>query len=153
MGYLIDTSLLIAIERGRLTAADIHVITRQQPVYLSPVNFAEIRYGIELMTDARSRQRANAALRRMRRKPLLRINGDTAEVFGVLAAKLNQGGPWCRLPCPRPLACRPGGATRLHGPDRQREGLPGRSRIEMGSRESALMRPGALQMITKATAP
>jgi hypothetical protein len=29
-----------------------------------------------------------AALRRMRRKPLLRISGETAEVFGVVAAKL-----------------------------------------------------------------
>ena len=31
-------------------------------------------------------------LRRMRRKPLLRITGETAEVFGVLAAKLQRAG-------------------------------------------------------------
>ena len=41
MGWLIDTSLWIAVERGRLAAADIHAITRQDPVYLSPVNVAE----------------------------------------------------------------------------------------------------------------
>lgn len=92
MGFLIDTNLWIALERGSISAADIHAITREAPVYLSPVNLAEIRFGIELMTDARSRQRATAALRRMRRKPLLRITAETAEVFGVLAAKLTRGG-------------------------------------------------------------
>ena len=90
MGFLIDTSLWIAIERGRLSAADIYAITRQQPIYLSPVNVAEVRFGIELMTNARQRQRAMATLRRMRRKPLLRITGETAEVFGVIAAKLTR---------------------------------------------------------------
>ena len=92
MGFLIDTNLWIAIERGKLSAADVHAITLQAPVYLSPVNLAEIRFGIELMTDQKRRQRANAALRRMRRKPLLRITGETAEVFGVLAAKLAKTG-------------------------------------------------------------
>ena len=92
MGFLIDTNLWIAIERGQLSAADIHAITRQAPVYLSPVNLAEIRFGIELMTDAKQHQRATATLRRMRRKLLLRITGETAEVFGVLAAKLTRTG-------------------------------------------------------------
>ncbi len=92
MGYLIDTSLWIAIERGRLTAADIHAITRQAPVYLSPVNIAEIRFGMGLMSEAKSRQRAAAALRRMSRKPMLRITGNTGEIFGALAASLTQSG-------------------------------------------------------------
>ena len=92
MGFLIDTSLWIAVERGRLSAADIHAFTQQGPVYLSPVNLAEIRFGIELMTDPKSKRRATLALRRLRRKPLLRITGDTAEVFGVLAAKLARRG-------------------------------------------------------------
>ena len=92
MGFLIDTNLWIAIERGKLSVADIHAITRQEPVYLSPVNIAEIRFGIDLMTDAGSKQRAMAVLRRMRRKPLLRITGETAEVFGMLAAKLRRAG-------------------------------------------------------------
>ena len=92
MGFLIDTNLWIAVERGKLSAGDIHAITRQAPVYLSPVNLAEIRFGIELMTDAKSRLRAASTLRRMRRKPLLPITGATAEVFGVLAAKLARRG-------------------------------------------------------------
>jgi hypothetical protein len=58
MGFLIDTNLWIALERGRISAADIHAITKQQAVYLSPINVAEIRYGIELMTRLPNRQRA-----------------------------------------------------------------------------------------------
>jgi len=92
VGFLIDTNIWIAIERGRLSAADIHAITRQAPIYLSPVNLAEIRFGIELMADAKQKNKAMAMLRRMRRKPLLRIGAETAEVFGALAARLAKSG-------------------------------------------------------------
>ena len=44
------------------------------------------------MTDAKQKQRATATFRRLRRKPLLRITAETAEVFGVLAAGLTQSG-------------------------------------------------------------
>ena len=90
MGFLIDTNLWIAIERGTLTAADIHAITRQEPIYLSPVNVAEVRFGIELMKDAKQKQRAMTALRRMGRKPLLSITGETAEIFGAISARLTK---------------------------------------------------------------
>ena len=92
MGFLIDTNLWIAIERGKLSAADIHAITRQSPIYLSPVNIAEIRFGIDLMKNDKQKQRAMTTLRRMRRKPILRITGETAEVFGMVAAQLTQTG-------------------------------------------------------------
>ena len=92
MGFLIDTNLWIAVERGQLSAADIHAITRQEAIYLSPVNLAEIRFGIELMTNEKQKQRAMAKLRRLRRKPLLRITAKTAETFGVLAAMLTRTG-------------------------------------------------------------
>ena len=92
MGWLIDTSIWIAVERGTLGAADIHAITRQEPVYLSPVNIAEIRFGLELLRAGALKQKAAAALRRLRRKPQLRITVETAEVFGSLAAKLRKAG-------------------------------------------------------------
>jgi predicted nucleic acid-binding protein len=92
VGFLIDTNLWIAIERGKLSAADIHAITRQAPIYLSPINIAEIRFGIDLMKNDKQKQRAMTTLRRMRRKPLLRITGETAEVFGMISAKLTQTG-------------------------------------------------------------
>ena len=86
MGFLIDTNIWVAIERGTISAADIQTITRQEPVYVSPINLAELRYGIELMTDAKLKQRAQAMLRRMRRKPLLRITGEF--LSGALAGGL-----------------------------------------------------------------
>ena len=89
---MIDTSLWIAVERGSLAAADIHAITRQEPVYLSPVNVAEIRLGLELLRPGPQKQRATAMFRRLRRKPQLRITVETAETFGILAAKLKKAG-------------------------------------------------------------
>jgi len=99
VGWLIDTSLWIAVERGALGAADIHAITRQDPVHLSPVNIAEIQFGLELLRSGLQKQRASAMLRRLRRKPQLRITVDTAETFGVLAAKLRKAGkdPYIRV--------------------------------------------------------
>jgi hypothetical protein len=91
VGWLIDTSVWIAVERGALGAADIHAITRQEPVYLSPVNVAEIRFGLELLPPAQ-KQRGAAMLRRLHRKPQLRITLDTAQTFGILAAKLRKAG-------------------------------------------------------------
>ncbi len=87
-----DTSIWIAVERGTLGAADIQAITRQEPVYLSPVNVGEIRFGLELLRAGILKQKAAAALRRLRRKPQLRITVETAEVFGSLAAKLRKSG-------------------------------------------------------------
>jgi predicted nucleic acid-binding protein len=92
MGFLIDTNLWIGIERGKLTAADVHAITKQDSVFLSPVNIAEIRFGIDLMTDAKQKQKALLMLRRMKRKPVLRITAETGDVFGELSARLSQTG-------------------------------------------------------------
>lgn len=99
MGWLIDTDIWIAVERGAVSAADIQAITRQDPVYLSPVNIVEIRLGLELLGAGTLRQRASVALRRLRRKPQLRITLETADVFGVLAARLKKAGrdPHVRL--------------------------------------------------------
>jgi len=81
VGSLIDTNLCIAVEGGTLGADDIHEMTKQAPIYLSPVNVAEIRYGIELMKDDKQKQRAMSTLRRIRREPLLRITREVGMVF------------------------------------------------------------------------
>jgi predicted nucleic acid-binding protein len=92
VGWLIDTSIWIAVERGALGAADIHAVTRQQPVYLSPVNIAEMQFGLEMLRAGPLKQKAAAAIRRLRRKPQLRITVETAEVFGALAAHAKKAG-------------------------------------------------------------
>jgi hypothetical protein len=99
VGWLIDTSLWIAVERGALAAADVHAVTRHDPVYLSPVNVAEIRFGIEMMRPGPQKQRTTAMLRRLRRKPQLRLTVETSETFGILAARLRKAGrdPYVRV--------------------------------------------------------
>jgi predicted nucleic acid-binding protein len=92
VGWLIDTSLWIAVERGTLSAADIHAITRQEPVYLSPVNVAEIQFGIDLLPAGPKKHRAIATLRRISRKPQLRLTVETARTFGSLAARIKKAG-------------------------------------------------------------
>lgn len=92
MGWLIDTSLWIAVERGTFSAADVHAITRQDPIFLSPVNVAEIVFGLELLRSGPQKERATAMLRRLRRKPQLRMTLATAETFGRLAARIKKAG-------------------------------------------------------------
>lgn len=89
---MIDSSIWIAVERGLLAAADIHAIAGPAPVYLSPVNVAEIQFGLGLLPAGPGRQNASAMLRRLRRKPQLCITVETAEVFGSLAAQLRRAG-------------------------------------------------------------
>jgi predicted nucleic acid-binding protein len=92
VGFLIDTDIWVAVERGTLTPADIHAVTGTEPVFLSPVNVAELQMGIELVEDESIRRKALAAMRRLRRKPLLRIDHGTGEAFGRLAAHLRRQG-------------------------------------------------------------
>jgi predicted nucleic acid-binding protein len=92
VGWLIDTSIWIAVERGSLAAADIHALTKQEPIYLSPVNIAEMQFGLEMLSAGKLKQKAASALRRISRKPQLRITVETAEVFGGLCAKIEKSG-------------------------------------------------------------
>jgi hypothetical protein len=45
-----------------------------------------MQFGLELLQVGALKQRVAAAIRRLRRKPQLRITVETAEVFGSLAA-------------------------------------------------------------------
>jgi predicted nucleic acid-binding protein len=92
MGFLIDTCVWIDVEQGRLAPADVAAITGDEPVYLSPVTLAELKFGAEVAADEATRQKRLAALQRLQRKPLQPIDGQTAEVFGRLAASLRQSG-------------------------------------------------------------
>ena len=55
------------------------------------MNVAELRFGIDLMKDAKQKRRAMSTLR-PRCKPLLRITSEVGEVFGMIAAKLTHAG-------------------------------------------------------------
>ena len=78
------------MKRGALGAADVHAVTRQQPVHLSPANIADMQFGLEILRAGPLKQKAAAAIRRLRRKPQLRIAAKTAE---VLASAATHEGP------------------------------------------------------------
>ena len=88
MGFLIDTCIWIAVERGQISVADVQAVTKSEPVFIPPVTIAELRMGVELMSDQNQRLKSSAALRRLKRMPMLRIDWETGEAFGTLAAQL-----------------------------------------------------------------
>jgi predicted nucleic acid-binding protein len=92
VGYLIDTCLWIDVERGTLAPADVASVTGAEPVYLSPVTIAELKFGAENAATADLRQKRLSALARLKRKPLLVIDETTGEIFGDLATQVRKSG-------------------------------------------------------------
>ncbi len=92
MGFLIDTCVWIDVERGVLSAADVATFTGDEPVFLSPVTIAELKFGAEACADPRIRHKRLAVLRRLHSKPLLPIDGNTGDIFGTLAASIKTAG-------------------------------------------------------------
>lgn len=92
MGFLIDTCIWVDVERGFLAPADIAGITKNEPVYLSPVTIAELKFGAEVAPSADIRQKRLAAIHRLKKKPILRIDETTGEIFGALVASLRANG-------------------------------------------------------------
>lgn len=92
MAFLVDTCVWVNVERGVLAPGDVAVLTRNEPIFISPVTLAELRFGAEIAQDAGIRQKRLAALRRLAGKPLLSIDGVTGEIFGSLAAQIKAAG-------------------------------------------------------------
>jgi len=63
MGFLIDTGIWIAVERGQISPADVHVVTQTEPIFISPVNIAEMQVGAELIEEEKYRVKCLAVLR------------------------------------------------------------------------------------------
>lgn len=92
MGVLIDTCVWVEVERGRLSAADVAAFTGKEPVFISPVTIAELQFGVETAARPEIRQVRSSALARLKRKPLLRIDGDTGIIAGQLNVSLQKMG-------------------------------------------------------------
>jgi len=92
MGFLVDTSIWIAVERGKLAVGDLHAITKQSPVFVSHVDIAELTFGIALMDDVSKQLKAKSLVKRLSKKPLLKMTAETGEVFGTIAAQLSRAG-------------------------------------------------------------
>ncbi len=92
MGFLIDTCIWIDVERGSIAPQDVVNITGDEPVYISPVTIAELKFGAENTASLDLRQKRIAALARLKKKPVLWIDETTGEIFGDLAAQIKKGG-------------------------------------------------------------
>ena len=92
MGVIIDTSLWIEVERGRLSPGDVAAVTGEEPVFVAPPVLAELEYGVHRAKTRDQRQKRAAAVARIRRKPCLVIDAETGVTFGRLAADLDSAG-------------------------------------------------------------
>ena len=92
MGVIIDTSVWVDVERGRLSPGDVAAVTGDEPVDLAPPVLAELQYGVERAKSPAQRQKRAAALARMRHKPCLVMDAETGATFGRLAAALDGAG-------------------------------------------------------------
>ena len=92
MGFLVDTCVWIDVERERLRPCRCGGVMASEPVFISPVTLAELRFGADIARDPGVRQRRLVALRRLARRPLLPIDGTTGDIFGSLAAHISAAG-------------------------------------------------------------
>ena len=92
MGFLIDTCIWVDVERGDISPRDVSRYTGSEAVYISPVTIAELTYGAEITADENIRQKRMAAIARLQKKPMLRIDEITGTIFGRIAALLTRQG-------------------------------------------------------------
>jgi predicted nucleic acid-binding protein len=67
MGFLIDTCVWIDVERGYVSPDAVEQITKDEPVFISPVTIAELTFGAINSIDESIRNKRNAALNRLRK--------------------------------------------------------------------------------------
>ena len=79
MGMILDTCIWVNVERDRLSPADVADRTGSEPVYLAPPVIAELEYGVHRAPDPAQKNRRAAALARIKRKPCLLMDKDTAD--------------------------------------------------------------------------
>jgi len=92
MGVIVDTSIWINVERGVLTHTTVAEAIDNDDVYLAPPVIAELEYGVNRSRSAEQRARRQSALARIRKKPCLIMDRDTGELFGRIAAELDELG-------------------------------------------------------------
>ena len=92
MGVIVDTSIWVGVERGRITPDQVARITDNDAVYLAPPIVAELEYGVLRAKTEAQRNRRLAAVSKIKRRPSLMIDNETGEIFGRLAEYLDRQG-------------------------------------------------------------
>ncbi|HET9210654.1 MAG TPA: type II toxin-antitoxin system VapC family toxin [Thermoanaerobaculia bacterium] len=93
MGVLIDSSVLIRHERGRLDLESRLVDRREEEVFLSVITASELLHGIHRAGDPAIRARRSAFVEAvLARFPLLGIDLATARIHAQIGADLMSSG-------------------------------------------------------------
>ena len=129
MGFLIDSSVFIDWERGRLDLEKKVEGRKEEDFYLSVISLSELLNGVHRAVEPHAKNRRSAFVEAIfSRFPILPVDSDTARIHAQLWAQLNaQGnkiGPhdsWLAATC---LAH---GFTMVTGNVREFERVPGLS--------------------------
>ena len=89
MGVLIDSSVVIAAERGQLATADLHRRLAEEPAAFAAITAAELLHGVHRAdSTARRQQRARFVEALLDRIPVLPFDLDVARAHAALWADL-----------------------------------------------------------------
>lgn len=93
MGIIVDSSVLIAAERGRLDFAAYRARSATEPVFLSAITASELLHGVHRAVTDDQRQRRSAFVEALlARFPILPIDLAVARTHSVLFAALAAAG-------------------------------------------------------------
>lgn len=93
MGTLIDTSVLIAIERGQLDTSLLRTEDDEEAVALAAISASELLHGVHRLTGAVARTRAERFVEHVLASvPVVDFDLDIARVHARLDAELSAAG-------------------------------------------------------------
>ena len=93
MGTLIDTSVIIAIERGRLDAAALKDGDDDEPIAISAITASELLHAVHRLSGAVARTRAERFVEQLLDAlPVIPFDLDVARVHARLDAELSAKG-------------------------------------------------------------
>ena len=90
MGTLIDTSVIIAIERGRLDPTLLRDADEDEPIAIAAITASELLHGVHRLTTAVARTRAEQFVEQLLDSiPVVAFDLDVARVHARLDAELS----------------------------------------------------------------
>lgn len=93
MGTLIDTSVIIAIERSQLGADILPHVADDEPIAISAITASELLHGVHRLTSAVARTRAERFVEQLLDSiPVIAFDLDVARVHARLDAELSARG-------------------------------------------------------------
>jgi predicted nucleic acid-binding protein len=93
VGTLIDTSVIIAIQRGQLDPQHFRDIDEDEPIAMSAITASELLHGVHRLTGAVARTRAERFVEPLINSiPVIAFDLDVARVHARLDAELSARG-------------------------------------------------------------